>query len=111
MSSSQLGLWLTVVGAGLATYAIRLSFVAAHGRIAWPAWFIRALSYVPVAVLCAFIFPELLVRNNALDVSPFNARLLAGILAALVAWRTQNVWLTIGVGLVALFVLQAVVGI
>jgi branched-subunit amino acid transport protein len=35
-----------------------------------------------------------------------NARLLAGILAALVAWRTKNVVFTILVGMTGLLVLN-----
>ena len=35
-------------------------------------------------------------------------RLLAGVLAVVVAWRTKNVLLTIGVGMAALWVLMGV---
>jgi len=51
----------------------------------------------------------LLRPGGALDLSFGNVRLLAGVLAALVAWRTKNVLLTIAVGMVALWVLQVVV--
>jgi len=44
---------------------------------------------------------------RALDVSLVNARLFAGALAAVVAWRTRNVFLTIGVGMGLLWILQA----
>jgi branched chain amino acid efflux pump len=90
------------------TYAIRLSFIAAHGRVEMPLWFTRALTFVPVAVLSAIIFPELLTQHSALNLSLGNARLLAGIVAALIAWRTKNVWLTIAGGMIALFVLQTI---
>jgi branched-subunit amino acid transport protein len=100
-------LWLTMVAAGLVTYVTRLSFIAAHGRVEMPAWFTRALMFVPVAVLSAIILPEVLAHDGAPNISLGNARLLAGILAALIAWRTRNTWLTIAVGMVALFALQA----
>jgi branched-subunit amino acid transport protein len=38
-----------------------------------------------------------------------NARLIAGVIAALVAWRTKNVVLTIAIGMIALWVLSAIV--
>ncbi len=57
----------------------------------------------------AFTTPELLRPGGALDMSLGNVRLLAGVLAAGVAWRTKNVLLTIGVGMVALWVLQGVI--
>ncbi|MBF8282806.1 MAG: Branched-chain amino acid transport, partial [Anaerolineales bacterium] len=46
--------------------------------------------------------------RGALDLSLGNARLLAGGLAMLVAWRTKNVLLTIAVGMGALWILQAI---
>jgi branched-subunit amino acid transport protein len=101
-------LWLTIIIAGLVTYLTRLSFIAAHGRIAMPTWFTRALTFVPVAVLSAIIFPELLTRDNTLILSLGNVRLLAGVAATVTAWRTQNVWLTIAVGMMVLLVLQIV---
>lgn len=101
-------LWLTIIAAGLVTYATRLSFIAAHGRVEMPDWFTRALTFVPVVVLSAIIFPELVAHDRGPDLSLGNVRLLAGIAAALIAWRTRNVWLTIGVGMLVLFVLQAI---
>ena len=103
-----MNVWLTVLGAGIITFAIRLSLIALMGRVEVPPLVQQALRFVPPAVLSAIIFPELLLRNGALDVSPDNTRLLAGVLAAFVAWRTQNVLLTIGVGMTALWILQAV---
>jgi branched-subunit amino acid transport protein len=103
-----MNLWLTIVGAGIITFAIRLSLIALMGRVEVPLLVHQALRFVPPAVLSAIIFPEVFLRNGVLDVSPGNTRLLAGVLAALVAWRTQNVLLTIGVGITALWILQAV---
>ncbi len=99
----MLTLWLAVFAAGVLTYLTRLSFIAIHGRVQLPEWFTRALTFVPVAVLSAIVLPELLIRNDALDVSVGNARLGAGLLAAVVAWQTKNVWLTIGVGMLGLW--------
>ena len=103
-----MNVWLTILCAGVITFAIRLSLIALMGRVEVPPLIQQALRYVPPAVLSAIIFPELLLRNGVFDVSPGNTRLLAGVLAALVAWRIQNVLLTIGVGISALWILQAV---
>lgn len=103
-----MNMWLTILGAGAITFAIRLSLIALMGRVQVPPLIQQALRFVPPAVLSAIIFPELLMRNGAPDVSSGNTRLLAGVLAALVAWRTKNVLLTIGAGMAALWVLQAV---
>lgn len=100
-------LWQTILGMGVITYATRLSLIGLLGRVDVPVVLRRALRLVPPAVLSAIVFPELLRPSGTLDVSPGNARLLAGILAALVAWRTRNVLLTIAAGMVALWLLQA----
>ncbi len=100
--------WIPVLAlAGLLTFGTRLSFIALLGRVETPDLLRRALRYVPPAVLSAIILPELVVRQGAVDLSLHNHRLLAGVAAALVALRTRNVLLTIGAGMVALWVLQA----
>jgi len=103
-----MNIWFVMIGGGLLTYAIRLSFIVLFAKkdIAPPLQ--RALRFVPPAVLTAIIFPELLMHDGSLDISLGNARLLAGLLAAVVAWRTRNFLLTILVGMAALLVLQAI---
>ncbi|HSB21397.1 MAG TPA: AzlD domain-containing protein [Anaeromyxobacteraceae bacterium] len=96
--------------AGLATFATRLSFIALLGRVETPRLLQRALRLVPPAVLTAIIVPELVVRDDAADLSPGNLRLLAGLVAMAVALRWRNVLLTIAAGMAALWILQAVAG-
>jgi len=102
-------LWLIIIGMGIITYAIRLSLIVLLGRVGVPVIVQRALRFVPPAVLSAIIFPELLRPGGTLDISPGNARLIAGVVAALVAWRTKNVILTIAVGMAVLWLLQAMI--
>jgi branched-subunit amino acid transport protein len=104
-----MNVWLLLIGMGLVTYAIRLSMIVLMGRVNLPPIIQWALCLVPPAVLSAIIFPELLMPGGTLDLSFGNLRLLAGVLAAAVAWRTKNALLTIGVGMVALWVMQAVI--
>jgi branched-subunit amino acid transport protein len=104
-----MNLWLTLIAAGFVTYATRLSFIVLFGRREIPDLLLRALRFVPPAVLTAIIFPELLMPGGEMDVSLSNVRLLAGLVATLVAWRTKNAVLTILVGMLALWVLQALV--
>lgn len=98
---------LTILGMGVITYAIRLSPFLIPERVALPPWLLRALRYVPAAVLTAIIAPELLQPGGTLDISLGNERLLAGFIAILVAWRTRNVFLTVVVGMVILWLLQS----
>ncbi|MFW6069557.1 MAG: AzlD domain-containing protein [bacterium] len=102
----MLTLWLIVIGMGLITYALRLGPLAALDHNSLPPLLRRGLEYVPPAVLSAIIFPELLRPAGYIDLSLANERLLAGLIAVLVAWRTRNVLLTIVLGAVALWLLQ-----
>jgi branched-subunit amino acid transport protein len=103
---SQGLLWSTIIIIGLLTLGIRLSFIMFMGKMQVPAIALRALRFVPVAVLSALIAPELFFSHNTLDLSISNVRLIAGIIAILVAWRTKNVLLTIFIGMACLLVLQ-----
>jgi branched-subunit amino acid transport protein len=104
-----MAIWVTMFFAGLVTYAIRLSFIQLLGKIELPLLLKRALRLVPPAVLTAIFFPELFLHSGSVDISLSNSRLLAGLLAILVAWRTKNAMLTILVGMVALYLFQALV--
>ncbi len=99
-------MWLVMLAAGLLTYLTRLSFIMLWGKINIPIWLLRSLRFVPPAVFTAVIFPELFLPQGTLDISLGNARLIAGILAALVAWKTRNIVLTILVGMSVLLLIQ-----
>jgi branched-subunit amino acid transport protein len=98
--------WLVMLFSGLATYAIRLSFIIFLGSRRIPTLLLRALRFVPPAVLTAIIVPELMMPGGNLDLSLGNPRMLSGLLAVIVAWRTRNVMLTILVGMLTLWILQ-----
>ena len=99
-------IWLTLIIAGILTYLIRLSFIALMDKWLLPLIVLRALRFVPPAVLSAIIFPELLYRSGVLDFSFNNLRLISGVVAALVGWKTRNIFLTIAAGMAALYLLQ-----
>ena len=101
-------LLLALAAAGLLTFLTRLSFIALLGKTDVPKVVVRALRFVPPAVLSAIVASEVLVRDGAVDLSAGNPRLLAAAVATGVALVTRNVFLTIGVGMAALWTLQAV---
>ena len=102
----RLLLWAVIVGMALITYGLRLSVIALLGRLRMPRIVLRALRFVPPAVLSAIILPEVLRPGETLNLSLGNARLPAALLAAVIAWRTRNVLLTIGAGMAALWILE-----
>ena len=101
-----MNLWLIIIGMGVITYAIRVSLFLLPEGAQLPERLLRALRYVPAAVLSAIIAPELLMPGGVFDLSLGNERLLAGLAAILVAWRTRNVLLTVIVGMGTLWLLQ-----
>ena len=101
-----MNIWLIMLLGGLITFGMRFSLIYLFGRFEVPVTMRRALHYVPPAVLSAIIFPELFLRNGVLDISTSNIRLLAGLVAVLVAWYSKNTLLTIVVGMLALFLLR-----
>jgi len=97
--------WVTILLAGAGTYAMRASFLLAADRLARvPPNVERLLRQIPPAALASLVVPALLRPHGELDlVSP---RLLAGVVAGLVAWRTRNVAATLLVGMGLLVLLD-----
>jgi branched-subunit amino acid transport protein len=98
-------IWVVMVSVGILTFLTRLSFILIADRWQAPAAFRRALQFVPIAVLTAIIVPELVLSTGSLNLSPLNPRLIAGIIAIVVAWKTKNTVLTIVSGMAAFWVL------
>jgi branched-subunit amino acid transport protein len=103
-----MNIWLVLLVGGVLTFGMRLSFIYLFGRFEVPETMRRILRYVPPAVLSAIILPELLIPTGHLDISFGNHRLLAGVVAVIVAGLTKNTLLTILAGMVALLILQFV---
>ncbi len=101
-----MNIWLVMLIGGLLTFGMRFSLIFLFGRFEVPATMRKALHYVPPAVLSAIIFPELLYSSGSLNLSLNNTRLIAGVIATLVAWYTKNTLLTILAGMAALLILQ-----
>jgi branched-subunit amino acid transport protein len=98
--------WAVVIVAGVATYLTRLSFIGLIPHEALPGWFARTLRFVPAAVLTAIIVPELLIREGQVHVGLDNPRLVAGLVAVAVAWKTKSALATIAAGMALLWLLQ-----
>lgn len=102
--------FLLVAGMAAVTFGVRYPVLVLVGRIPLPESVFRALRYVPPAVLTAIIVPAVLMPNGTVDVSFSNAYLVAGIVTALVAWRSKSLLLSIVVGMAVMLGWQALVG-
>jgi branched-subunit amino acid transport protein len=98
MSRSEI---LMIAGMAVVTFAVRYPVLWLVGRYQLPQAWLRALRYVPVAVLSALIVPAILFPTGGPLPNPItNPYLVAGIAAALVAWTRGNLLLTLAVGLI-----------
>jgi branched-subunit amino acid transport protein len=99
-------IWVAIVLAGIGTYAMRASFLLfAHRLVDVPPNVQRLLRQIPPAALASIVLPALLRPDGHLDL--LQPRLVAGIAAALIAWRTRNVALTLGVGMAIVMAIEA----
>jgi branched-subunit amino acid transport protein len=98
--------WAVIIGGMLVTYGTRLSFFLLGRPEALPSFFRRGLRLVAPAMLAAIIAPQVLIPPGS-DGPTLNPQLPAAAVAAVIAWRSRNLWLTIGGGMVALWALQA----
>ncbi len=99
--------WIMMIGLGGATFLIRLSFIWLFQRWQPPEWVKRSLRFVPVTVLMAISIPELLIPGGVWLVPYANPRLIAGVVAILVAWKRRSILLTIVAGMAVLLVANA----
>lgn len=102
--------WLTLILAGLLTFATRLSFILLLEKWQPPRLFQRGLRFVPLAALCAIIFPEILVRDGAMLLPPDLPRLAGAAVAVLTAWFSRSMFLTIGAGMLVFYLLRFLIG-
>lgn len=103
--------FLLILGMTLVTFGVRYPTLALVGKVPMPPAVIRALRYVPVAVLTAIIATEVFYRDGVLTFNPTNPYFIAALVAIGVSWRTKNLLLTIVLGMVGFFAWRALLGV
>ncbi len=100
-------IWLVMILGGIFTFGTRfvmLSGWVAHGL---PRWLIDALAFVPIAVLTAILVPAVLIDPATQQIIVIeNARVVAAVIATIIALLTRNVIATITSGLATLWFVQ-----
>ncbi|QLG27744.1 AzlD domain-containing protein [Halorarum halophilum] len=96
--------WTVILLAGIATYAIRLSFIHLFGRIEGvPPALERALTFVPPAVLAALVAPDFVPASATLGALA-DPTIGGGATAVVAAWYTEDVLWTVAAGMAGLHV-------
>lgn len=99
-------MWLTILGMSAISYALRATMLVTRWQ--FPAWLARGLVYVPIALFAALAAPGLLRPHGKITVGP---ELAAGVVAALVAWRTAGrMPLVIGAGVGTFLLVRLLLG-
>lgn len=109
MSPDPFQVWLVIIVMGVATFALRFSFLGLIGSRDLPPFVMRLLRYTAVAVLPALVTP-LILWPAATGGSPDAARLAAAGVTLLLGVTTRNVLLSIFGGVVTLYGVMALAG-
>ena len=107
MMSAAWTWWIVIVVVGALNYLSRLSFIALFARVEVPPMVARALRFVPAAMLTAIVVPAVVfAAPGTLQFSYTNPKLVAALIAALIAWRSRSATATMVGGMVALWIAQ-----
>lgn len=95
---------LLILGMMAVTFGVRYPILALSGRIRMPPLLVKALGYVPVAVLSAIAVPIMLAPQGDLQFNLGNEYLVAGVASIIFVAITRHLLWTIVSGM-ALFLL------
>jgi len=109
MMTSSTTLWIVIISLGLGTYLLRFSFLGLIGGRELPAWCLRHLRYVAVAVMPALITP-LVIWPDATGGETDPARLIDALAAFLVGIKYDSVIGAVFAGMSTLYGLQFLLG-
>jgi len=99
-------IFLLIAGMALVTFATRFSCLALFRQTGMPDWLERWLKHIPAAILTALIAPALVLPKGQIDISLQNHYLLAGLVAALVAYKSRNIVVTLVLGMGTMLTLR-----
>jgi len=88
-----------ILGMGVATYLTRFGFIYMYRYIKAPHKLNRWLKHVPTSILTALIVPTLVLPEGYINLSFNNSYLCAGMVAAVIAWKTRNIFITLFSGM------------
>lgn len=97
---------LLIIGMMAVTFGVRYPVLKLSGRVHMPAWLIKALGYVPVAVLSAIAVPIILAPQDQILVSISNEYLVAGVFSIVFVAVTKHLLWTIVLGMGLFLVLR-----
>ena len=101
--------WLLITYCGLITFFTRFSMIALLKKEMFNERVREVLSYVPSAIFPAIIFPAIFLNNAGSIQIEDNPKILAAIIATIIAILSRNIIATIFSGLASYWFLIFVV--
>ena len=101
--------WLLITYCGLITFFTRFSMIALLKKEMFNDKIREVLSYVPSAIFPAIIFPAIFLNNTGSIQIEDNPKILAAIIATIIAILSRNIIATIFSGLASYWFLIFVV--
>lgn len=98
--------WWNIFFLAVGTFAIRASIIAVSSKVQISDWYKDIFSYIPAAILPAFIAPAVFFHQGNVSVIYGKERFVVLIAATVVAFIWKSTLATIGVGLALLFALS-----
>lgn len=98
--------WFNVICLGLGTVSIRGSIVAISSKIHISNRWREIFSYIPAAILPAFVAPAVFFHRGSVEVLWGEERFLVLMLATFVSYFTRSTLLTISFGLGFLYLVH-----
>ena len=99
---------LTIIGMMLVTAPVRVFPLLMLSQRDLPRLLERWLSYVPVAVLAAMLFPSIFMPEGSFAFQLDNFYLWAAVPAILVAWKTRTLFPPVLSGVSVLILLRLI---
>lgn len=99
--------WLNVVLLAIGTITIRLSIITMSARVRISARLRELFSFIPAAILPAFVAPAIFNHQGAVSWVLGKERFIVLIGAAILSFYTRSTFLTVACGLVALYLLSS----
>ncbi len=95
-----------ILGMMAVTFGVRYPILALSGRVRMPPLLVKALGYVPVAVLSAIAVPIMLAPQGELQLHFGNEYLVAGIASIIFVAITHHLLWTIVLGMAMFLILR-----
>ncbi len=97
---------LIILGMAIVTYLPRLLPAIFLAKKNLPDVIRTWLTYVPVGILSAMLFPSLLISDTVMDISLSNVSLYASIPTFLIAYYTRSLLITVILGITLVSIIK-----